>query len=205
MNFNGRECTFAYMEVLMKTYEKDLLEGYDQVGIIRSQDRKDSIAGMICIFSPSLLLLIFGVIYVKVTIVQWLTVLLLIPWIPVYIMLHELVHGAVYFILTGQSFKIGRDGNGFYCILPQIYVYFKTQLLCAAAPLICFTIIFLSGTVIAICRGSYLFIVLSGLLAFHYFACRSDAYLIKELYKIRNHRLLICEDEDGNNIVFGPQ
>lgn len=188
----------------MKTYERDLPEGYEKVKIISSQDRRDNIVEMICIFSPSLLILIFGVLYVKVTIVQWMTMLLLIPLIPAYIILHELVHGIVYWLLTGQKFKIGRDDNGFYCILPRIYVYFRTQLLCAAAPLIFFTITLLSGAVIAILNGSYVFIVLSGLMAFHFFACRSDVYLIKELYKIRDSQLLICEDEDGNNSVFKP-
>ena len=186
----------------MKTYEMDLPEGYNKVKIINSQDRKDDIVEMICIFSPSLLLLIFGNVFVKVTIIQWLTIFLLIPLIPAYIILHELVHGIIYLILTGQKFKIGRDDNGFYCILPQIYVYFRTQLLCAAAPLIFFTIILLLGTVIVVINGSYLFIALSGLLAFHFFVCRSDLYLIKELFKIRDSQLLICEDEDGNNIVF---
>ena len=187
----------------MKTYERVLPEGYDKVKIINSQDRKDNIVEMICIFSPSLSLLIFGILFVKVTIAQWLTLLLLIPLIPAYIILHELVHGIIYLILTGQKFKIGRDGNGnFYCILPRIYVYFKTQLLCAAAPLTFFTITLLSGTVIAVINGSCVFIVLSGLMAFHFFACRSDMYLIKELLKIRDSQLLIGEDEDGNNIVF---
>ena len=42
----------------MKTYEMDLSEGYDKVKIIKSRDRKDNIVEMICIISPSLLLLI---------------------------------------------------------------------------------------------------------------------------------------------------
>lgn len=189
----------------MKTYERDLPEGYEKVKIINSQDRRDNVVEMICIFSPSLLLLVFGILFVNVTIVQWVALLLLIPLIPAYIILHELVHGMIYMILTGQKFKIGRESNGnFYCILPRIYVYYRTQLLCAAAPLIFFTVTLLSGTVIAILNGSYVFIVLSGLMAFHFFACRSDMYLIKELFKIRDSQLLICEDEDGNNNVFKP-
>lgn len=187
----------------MKTYEENLPEGYEKIKIINFQDKKDNIVEMICIFSPSLLLLIVGILFVKVTVAQWLTVFLLIPFIPVYIMLHELVHGIVYWLLTGLKFKIGGSGKGdFYCILPRIYVYYRTQLLCAAAPLIFFTITLLSGTVIAIINGSCVFIVLSGLMAFHFFACRSDMYLMKELLKIRDSQLLICEDEDGNNSVF---
>lgn len=186
----------------MKTYELDLPKGYNKVKVINSQDRRDTIVEMICIFSPSLLLLIAGSLSVKVSMIKWLTLLLLIPLGPVYIILHELLHGITYFLLTGQKFQIGKSNVGFYCILPRIYVYFKTQLLCAAAPLIFFTLIFLTGTVIAIQNDSCLFIVLSGLLAFHFFLCRSDMYLIKELLKIRNPQLLICEDEDGNNTVF---
>ena len=134
----------------MKTYEIDLPEGYEKINTINFRDRKDNIVQMICIFSPGILLLIFGILFVKVTIIQWLTLLLLIPLIPAYIMLHELVHGIMYWILTGQNFKIGRSDDGFYCILPRIYVYFRTQLLCAAAPLILFTLILPLGTVIAV-------------------------------------------------------
>lgn len=187
----------------MKTYEKDLPEGYDKIKIINfNEDHKDSIGEMICIFTPSLLAMIFGLIFVEVTFVQWLTLLLLILLIPVYILLHELVHGMIYWIFTGQKFKIGRDHIDFYCILPQIYVYFSTEVLCAAAPLIVFTIILLLGAVITIINNSCLFLVLSGLLGFHFLACRSDAYLVKELMKIKAPQLLICEDEQGNNVVF---
>lgn len=189
----------------MKTYEKALPEGYDKINTINfSEDRKDSIGEMICIFTPSLLVIIFGLIFVKVTLVQWLTLLLLIVLIPVYILLHELIHGMIYLIFTGQKFKIGRNNIDFYCILPQIYVYFSTEVLCAAAPLIVFTIILLLGAVISIINHSCLFLVLSGLLGFHFLACRSDMHLVKELMKIKDPQLLIFEDGQGNNIVFKP-
>lgn len=187
----------------MKTYEKALPAGYDKIKTINfAKDRKDNIVEMICIFTPSLLVMIFGLIFVKVTPAQWLTLILLIVLIPVYIFLHELIHGMIYLIFTGQKFKIGRDHIDFYCILPQIYVYFSTEVLCAAAPLIIFTLFLIMGAVFAIINNSCLFLVLSGLLAFHFLACRSDTYLVIELMKMKDPRLLICEDEQGNNVVF---
>ena len=126
----------------------------------------------------------------------------MIPLIPVYVILHELIHDIVYLILTGQRFKIGRNNDGFFCILPQLYIYLKTQLLCAAAPFFVFTIALLWGRVIAIKNQSCLFMILSFLLAFHFFTCRSDIYLMKELLKIKDTRkLLISEDKNGDNVV----
>ena len=191
----------------MRTYERDLPKGYSKIRIISpSKDRKDSMIGMVCIFSPSLLLLILGFLFVKVAVVQYLTLLLLIPLIPVYLILHELLHGIVYLVLTGQKFKIGRNKDGFYCILPRLYVYLKTQLLCAAAPFIVFAVALLAGSIIAIRNRSCLFILLSCMLAFHFFACRSDVFLARRLLSLKDARkLLILEDQNGDNIVFGPK
>ena len=87
----------------------------------------------------------------------------MIPLIPVYVILHELLHGIVYLILTDQRFKIGRN------------CYQKSKL------------------------SVY---VLSFLLAFHFFTCRSDIYLMKEFFKIKDARkLLISEDKNGDNVV----
>ncbi|MCH5324921.1 MAG: DUF3267 domain-containing protein [Eubacterium sp.] len=189
----------------MRTYENSLPEGYHQIKIISpSTDRKDSIVKMFCIFTPSLLLLVLGFLFVNVSAVQYLTLLMLIPLLPLYIILHELIHGIVYLILTGHGFKLGRSKDGFYCILPQLYIYVKTQLLGAAAPFVVFTITLLSGCVIAIVNQSCLFMILSFLLAFHFFACRGDIYLIKELLKLKGAgKLLVIEDENGDNAVFG--
>lgn len=191
----------------MRTYENSLPENYYKIGVISpSKDRKDSIIKMFCIFTPSLVLLIIGFLFVEVTASQCLALFLLIPLIPVYLMLHELLHGIIYLIFTGQRFKIGRSKDGFYCILPQLWVYLKIQLLCAAAPFIVFTIALLWGNVTAIKNQSGLFIILSCLLAFHFFTCRGDIYLIKELLKIKDaKKLLISEDENGDNVVFSPK
>lgn len=177
---------------------------YYKIRIISpSKDRRDSIVEMIFIFLPSLLLIVFGFLSQKITAVQSLSLFLLIPSVPFYLILHEFLHGMVYLILTGQRFKIGRNKDGFYCILPQLFVYRKTQLLCASAPFIVFTITLLGGSIVAIINQSSLFMISSCLLAFHLFACRSDIYLMKELLKIKNARnLLICEAENGDNIVF---
>ena len=191
----------------MQAYERDLPDAYCEIQVISpSNDRKDNIVGMVCVFLPSLLLLIFGFSFVKVSTAQYLTLLFLIPLIPVYLLLHELLHGLVYFVLTGQKFQIGRNKDGFYCILPRLYVYLKTQLLCAAAPFIVFAVALLAGSIIAIRNRSCLFILLSCMLAFHFFACRSDVFLARRLLTLKDARkLLILEDQNGDNIVFGPK
>ena len=191
----------------MRTYENRLPEGYYAIKTISpSKDRKDSMIGMLCVFMPALLLLVLGFLLVKVTAAQCLTLLLLIPCIPVYLILHELLHGLVYLILTGRRFQIGRNQDGFCCILPELYVSFQTQLLCAAAPVLVFTAALLGGSIIAMKHQSGLFMLLSCLLAFHFFACRGDIYLMKELLTIKDTgNLLIREEKNGDNVVFCPK
>ncbi|MCQ2122483.1 MAG: DUF3267 domain-containing protein, partial [Fibrobacter sp.] len=59
----------------------------------------------------------------------------------VYIVLHELVHGAVYKLLTGQKLTFGFKASVAYCGVPDIYVYRRTALAALLAPFVVFDIV----------------------------------------------------------------
>ena len=62
----------------------------------------------------------------------------------VYVILHELVHGAAYKALTKQKLTFGLTLTVAFCGVPNIYVYRKTALIAVLAPFVVFTPIFLA-------------------------------------------------------------
>ncbi len=59
-----------------------------------------------------------------------------------YVILHELVHGAAYKILTKQKLTFGLTLTVAYCGVPDIYVYRKASLIALLAPFVLFTVLF---------------------------------------------------------------
>lgn len=60
-----------------------------------------------------------------------------------YVILHELVHGAAYKALTKQKLTFGMTLTVAFCGVPNIYVYRKTALISVLAPFVVFLPIFL--------------------------------------------------------------
>ena len=91
-----------------------------------------------------------------------------------YIVLHELVHGAAYKLLTGQKLTFGVTLSVAFCGVPEIYVYRRASLIAVLAPFVVFTIV-----------GAALLIVLDGawarfftllFLGLHLGGCSGDLY-----------------------------
>lgn len=59
-----------------------------------------------------------------------------------YIVLHELVHGAAYKLLTRQKLSFGIKLTVAYCGVPDIYVYRRTALISLLAPFTVFIVVF---------------------------------------------------------------
>ena len=141
---------------MKKTYETDLPDGYRSAYVINAADNKtglllNAVAGGIMILVAALCLWILwpldfseGFGYVRV--------LALSVSMLVYLVLHELVHGAAYKLLTKQKLTFGITLTVAFCGVPQIYVYRKTALISLLAPFVTFTILF--GTLMAVLPGS---------------------------------------------------
>jgi hypothetical protein len=116
--------------------------------------------------------------------------LLFIGVAPVYVVLHELVHGLVYWLFTGHKLKFGFTGTVAYCGVPDIYVY-RTASMCAViAPFAVFTVIFALGTILF--KDPVMKILAALLQAIHVSGCVGDLFNFGlYLFKFRDPRTLM--------------
>ena len=92
-----------------------------------------------------------------------------------YIVLHELVHGIAYKLLTRQKLKFGLTAGAAYCGVPDIYVYRRAGLIALLAPFTVFNIVFLAMAFFMPNQWDRFFSAL--LFAFHFGGCAGDLYM----------------------------
>jgi hypothetical protein len=94
-----------------------------------------------------------------------------------YIVLHELTHGLVYKIMTGEKLTFGITSAAAFCGVPKIYTYRRCALAAILAPLVVFTII-IGAIVLFLSFASPLYYVgFSFIFALHLGGCIGDGYL----------------------------
>ncbi|MGM9601374.1 MAG: DUF3267 domain-containing protein [Faecousia sp.] len=108
-----------------------------------------------------------------------------------YFILHEIVHGAVIRVITGQRVEIGFNKHGAYCGMPELYLYRPVTVRCTAAPLAVFSILLGIGSVMLIAADNWMFLPFGLLFTLHLLSCRSDVNLLKEMKKYPDDGLLI--------------
>ena len=91
----------------------------------------------------------------------------------VYLVLHELTHGIVYKILTGEKLTFGLKLSCAFCGVPDVYVTRKTALLALLAPFTVFSVAFLVPFFLLSGSLSFSFLVLFSL---HFGGCAGDHY-----------------------------
>ena len=122
----------------------------------------------------------------------------------VYIVLHELVHGAVYKALTHRKLTFGITWSAAFCGVPDIYVYRSTALASLVAPLTVFTVIFVPLTLWlrTVDTGWYL---VSGLLfAIHISGCAGDMYITKLLLTRFRSPKILMRDTGPAQWIYEP-
>lgn len=109
-----------------------------------------------------------------------------------YIILHELTHGAAYKILTHERLTFGITLTCAFCGVPDIYVSRRTSLIALCAPLVVFSIIFGALSIAMYFYDYYLFYVFGGLFAFHLGGCVGDIYdLVLLNGRFKDDRILV--------------
>lgn len=122
-----------------------------------------------------------------------------------YLVLHELVHGAVYKVLTGEKLTFGLKWSCAFCGVPNVYVYRRTALLSLCAPLVVFCIAFGALTWIAYAVDPLLFLYSGILLCVHIGGCVGDMYdMALLLFKYRQPGLLM-NDTGPKQTFWLPQ
>lgn len=109
-----------------------------------------------------------------------------------YIVLHELTHGAAYKALTGQKLTFGLTLYVAFCGVPSIYVRRGASLVALTSPLILFTLV-LGGLSALMWFIEPLYFILSALLfGLHLGGCSGDIYMTALLlFKYRDGDILI--------------
>lgn len=184
-----------------ENFEKELPSGYSQVYYLNAKNVKVGI-----IFNLLALVIMLAVIAIAVVlfiafgkmpetidfISMEISLLATLVLMLVYLVLHELVHGAAYKIMTGEKLTFGVSWSCAYCGVPHIYTYRKTALVALVSPLIIFSVILIPITCVALFVSPYIYFTLVLLLASHLGGCIGDIYVtILLLTKYKDKRMLI--------------
>ena len=121
-----------------------------------------------------------------------------------YIVLHELVHGAAYKLLTGSRLTFGVSLTVAFCGVPDIYVSRRTALISLLAPFTVFSLLFsaLAAGLYFVNHTYYAVIIL--VLGIHFGGCIGDLYLtLLLLFKYKNKGLLM-RDTGPEQFIYYP-
>ena len=177
---------------MKKYFEETLPEGYKLVKTVDAKDKKTSMTLNIVTSVTSVLLVaacffIFRPVREESSLLK--AVLFLVS-IVVYYVLHELVHGLVYKIMTRRKLKFGMTLSVAFCGVPDIYVYRITALLSLVAPFIVFTVVFVLLTVFL--PGNMNKFMTSSLCSIHLAGCSGDIYdTLLLLFRLRDKTTLM--------------
>jgi hypothetical protein len=185
-----------------KTFERELPEGYREVAHVNALDKRLGI--ILNLFSLIIAAIVLSVAAGVFALLggegqiftfngksDILTLYLLCAALIVYLILHELVHGVVYKIMTGEKLTFGISWSCAFCGVPNIYTYTKTAIYASSAPLIVFSILFLALTVAAFFISPLLYFAAAALLAIHLGGCSGDIYILFKISKYKSERLLV--------------
>lgn len=159
-----------------KNYELELPEGYREAYVMDAKEKKTVILmNAACLVMTAVgivaALFIFRPNFDGSFIVPYFIALAV---MLVYLVLHELTHGAAYKITTGRKLTFGLTLSVAYCGVPDIFVYRKAALISLLAPFTVFDIVFLLGALLWPSEiGRFLS---AALLAVHIGGCVGDLY-----------------------------
>lgn len=196
-----------------KYYEKELPSNYE---LIYSIDAKSKKIGIIfTIVSLAILLVVMGICIIPLLInkasieINRGSTDLLIAYVIfmvalfLYIILHELVHGMVYKVLTKQKLTFGLTWSCAFCGVPNIYCYRKTALYALAAPLTVFSIILIPLTVYLYFVDPVYYLMSAFILGLHLGGCCGDMYMIWLLLaRFKSNKTLIKDTGPAQTIYI---
>ena len=127
-----------------KDYELELPTGYESALIIDATDKKFALRMNLAAIVPIVPALLLARRMLRNVSVELSArkMLLFIGAMLAYIVLHELLHGIAYRLLTHRRLSFGLKLTCAYCGVPDIYCYRRTALISLLAPFTVFTIVF---------------------------------------------------------------
>lgn len=110
----------------------------------------------------------------------------------VYLVLHELVHGLAYRLMTHQKLTFGISWSCAFCGVPQIYTYRRTALIAVLAPFVLFSLLFLAIAAVLLFLSPLWYMLTVLLFAIHVGGCCGDLFVAGLLlFKYRSPKTLM--------------
>lgn len=187
------------MERQGKYFERELPEGYRTVKTIDAKDKKVGIILNLIALIPLAISLVATYFAMdkpefiiegenagEYSLSLVVTLIILIA----YVILHELVHGAVYKFFTREKLTFGLTFTVAFCGVPQIYVYRKPALAAVLAPFVIFLPIFL--TLCFVLPTPIMKMSAAFMLGMHIGGCSGDLWVSGLLiFRLRDNATLI--------------
>ncbi len=186
----------------MKHYESVLPEGYEEIGVVDAKNKKTSFLMTLVSLGFTACFVVLGIFLFRPAFAD------VRPWEPLlcalvlfgYIVLHELVHGAAYKLLTKQKLTFGMTLTVAFCGVPTIYVYRKAALIALLSPFVVFTLIF--GGLVFLPNALYAFFF-TCMLGLHIGGCCGDLYVTGlYLFKYKDSTVLM-QDTGPKQTFYG--
>lgn len=192
------------MEEKTKNYKHELPENYEQIYHI---DAKDFKVGLLMNLGALIIMALSGALVVITTVLSatfnqtnaeefidyWLLFLVIfLPGIIAYMILHELVHGIAYKRLTKEKLTFGLSWSCAYCGVPNIYVYRKASMIALIMPCIVFSILFIILGAIFFFVNPALHAAIGALFSMHIGGCVGDLYMFfLYIFKFKDKEILM--------------
>ena len=122
-----------------------------------------------------------------------------------YTVLHELTHGAVYKLLTGEKLTFGITTAVAFCGVPKIYTYRKCALAAILAPLTVFTVILGSIVLFFSLINPLYYIGFSFIFALHLGGCIGDGYLAFLLLTKFKDNDILMKDTGPDQFIYAKK
>lgn len=178
------------------SFEFELPEGYEEAYYIDAKNKRTAVILSVASFLISIPLFIVCIlpilpVLLESEMVLWHTLLICISFL-LYIVLHELTHGAAYKILTGQKLTYGFTLAVAYCGVPDIYVYRRTAMIALLAPFVLFTPVILAAALMM--DNAWDRVYMMFLFASHIGGCVGDLYdTFLYLFRFKDNSTLMCD------------
>lgn len=175
-------------------YEEKLPSGYEPALRVNAAEKKTAALMTLACLVITAAVIAFAFVIIKPTgfleNFRLSSYLLLCGGMLGYVVLHEIVHGIAYKIMTKRKLKFGITLTAAYCGVPDIYVYRKTALISLLSPFVVFTVIFLLAALLLENEWDKLYAMI--LLALHLGGCVGDLYdTFLYLFKFRDDSVLM--------------
>ena len=109
-----------------------------------------------------------------------------------YIVLHELVHGAAYKVLTGEKLTFGISWSCAFCGVPDIYTYRRTALIAVISPFALFTLLFIPLLSLFYFLSPLYYLICAFIFGLHLGGCSGELYVTYLLgVKFKDKRTLM--------------